>query len=112
MATTDIEVAYGLSRDTTTISNELQQVLYGVGRRDANKTITPESALRYAHRVIARINKEEKNAEGQKRKTTTGIINVSGLSHKRVKKCDLRLNWEISTRFITCTVISIIKGKK
>ena len=80
VATTEIEGAYGLSRDTCTISDELQQVLYGVGRQDANSTITPESALRYARRVVARVNKEEENEEGQKRKTRTGIINVLGLS--------------------------------
>ena len=59
MATTEIEGAHGLTRDTTTISNELQQVLHGVGRRDANKTITPDYALRYCRRVIAHVNKEE-----------------------------------------------------
>ena len=57
MAKTEIEVAHGLPRDTTTISNELQQVLHRVGRRDANETITPESALRYARRVIGGVNK-------------------------------------------------------
>ena len=62
MAKTEIEVAHGLPRDTTTISDELQQVLDGVGRRDANKTITPDSALRYARRVIVCVNKEEDNA--------------------------------------------------
>ena len=96
MATTEIEGAHGLPRDTSTISDELQQVLHGVGRRDANKTSTPPSALRYAHRVIARVNKEEENAEGHKRKTGTGIIKVSGLSHKREKKCDPRLAWEMA----------------
>ena len=68
-------------------------MLYDVGRRDANNTITPDSALRYARRVIARVNKEEDNAEGQKKKTRTGIIKVSGLSHKRAKQCDPRLAW-------------------
>ena len=93
METTEIEGAHGLPRDTNTISDELQQVLHGVGRRDVTKTITPDSALRYIRRVIAHVNKEEENAEGQKRKTTTGIIKVSGLSHKREKQCDPRLAW-------------------
>ena len=61
---TEIEGANGLPRDTTTISDELQQVLHGVGCRDANKTITPDSALRYVHRVIGRVNKEDENSEG------------------------------------------------
>ena len=50
--------------DTTTISDELQQVLHDVGRQDAKKTITPDYALRYAHRVIGHVNKEEENLEG------------------------------------------------
>ena len=95
MATTQIEVAHGLLRDTFTISDELQQVLYDMGRQDANNTITPDSALRYARRLIAHVNKEEDNAEVQKRKTRTGIIKVLGLSHKRAKKCDPRLAWEM-----------------
>ena len=45
MATTEIEGAHGLPGDTTTISNELQQVLHGVGRRDAQNAITSPSAL-------------------------------------------------------------------
>ena len=93
MATTHIEGARGLPRDTTTISDEIQQVLHGVGLQDANKTITLDSALRYELRVIARVNKEEDNAEGQKRKTKKVIIKVSGLSHKRANQCDLRLAW-------------------
>ena len=74
---------------------ELERLPYGVGRRDANNTITPDSALRYARRVIACVNKEEDNSEGQKRKTRTGIIKVSGLSHKKAKQCDPRLAWEM-----------------
>ena len=70
-------------------------MISGVGRRDANNSIKTHSALRYARRVIAHVNKEEENAEGQKRKTRTGIIKVSGLSHKRAKQCDPRLAWEM-----------------
>ena len=66
MATTKIEGAHGLQKDTTTISDELQQVLHGMGHRGVAKTITPDSALRYARRVIARVNKEEYNAEKKK----------------------------------------------
>ena len=70
-------------------------MLHGVGRRDANKTITTDSALRYSHRLIGRVNKEEDNAEGQKRNTTTVIINVLGLSHKMSKKFYPGLSWEM-----------------
>ena len=57
--------------------------MHGVGRREAKKNIKSRSALRYACRVIARVNKEEENAEGQKKNMTTGTIKVYGLSHKR-----------------------------
>ena len=59
------------------------------------KTITPDSALRYARIVIGRVNKSEENSEGQNRKTTTGLIKVLGLIHKRAKHCDPRLAWEM-----------------
>ena len=55
VATIEIEGAHSLPRDTTTISNELQQVLHGVGCWDITKTIAPDSALRYARRVILRV---------------------------------------------------------
>ena len=93
MATTEIEGAHFLPMDTTTISDEIQQVLHGVGRRESIKTIIPRSALRYAHRLIVRVNKEDENAEGQKRKTTTGKIKVFGLICKRSKQFDPRLTW-------------------
>ena len=81
-----------------------------MGCRDANKTITPDSALKYARRVIARVNKEEENAEGQKRKTTTGIIKVSGLIQNRAKQCDPRLAWEIFHKIYH--IYSYIKHKE
>ena len=45
--------------------------------------------------MVGRVNKEEDNSEGQKRKTTTGIIKVLGLSHKRANQCDPRLAWDM-----------------
>ena len=45
-----------------------------------------------------RVNKEEENTEGQKRKTATGTIKVSGLGHKRENHSDLRLAWEMLHR--------------
>ena len=95
LATTEIEVAHGLLRDTNTISDELQQVLSDMGRQDVNNSIKTRSKLWYARRVIDCLNKEEEDAEGQMRKTMTGTIKVSGLSHKRGKQSDTRLAWEI-----------------
>ena len=58
-----MEGAHGLQKDTNTISNELQQVLSGVGSQDANNSIKTHSALRYDHRLIVRVNKEDQNEE-------------------------------------------------
>ena len=54
--------------DTNTISDEIQQVIDGVGCLYSNNSIKTHSTLRYARRIIARVNKEEENAEGQKKK--------------------------------------------
>ena len=91
VAATEIEGAHGHPRDTNTISDELQQVMHGVGRRESKKPIKSRSALRYACRVIARVNKEEENAEGQKRNMTTETIKVSDLIHRREKQSDPEL---------------------
>ena len=56
MAKTETEGIYGLPRDTTTISDELQQVLHDMGPQDANKTITLDFALRYARKLTACVN--------------------------------------------------------
>ena len=70
-------------------------MLHGVGCQDDNKTIKLRSALRYDRILTDLVNKEEENAEGQKRKTTTGTIKVSGLIHKKEKQSDPRLAWEM-----------------
>ena len=81
-----------------------------MGRRDANNSIKTNSALVYAHRLIARVNKEEGNTEGKNIKTTIGTIKVSGLSHKRGKQNDLRLAWETFHKIYN--IYSDIKNKE
>ena len=66
-------------------------MIHDVGRQDTNKTIKTHFALRYAHRVIARLNKDKENDKGQKRKTSTVKIKVSGLSPKWAKQNDPKL---------------------
>ena len=56
------------------------------------------------------VNKEDENAERQKRKTTTVTIKVSGLSRKRAKKIDPRLVLEMFQK-IYC-IYSDIKNKE
>ena len=50
------------------------------------KPIKTHSTIRYDRRVIARVNKEEENAEGQKRKMMKVTVKVSVLIHKREKQ--------------------------
>ena len=47
----------------------------------------------YLCRLIKLVNIYKEGAEGQKRRTRTGMIKVLGLSHKRGKKSDPRLAW-------------------
>ena len=53
------KVRHGLPIVTTSISDELQQVLHGVGRQHANNIIETHSSLRYTNIVIAHVNWEE-----------------------------------------------------
>ena len=84
--------SHGIPRDNNTISNEIQQVMHGVGRRESNKTIKSRFALRYVCIVITRVYKEE---ERQKRNMTTEAIKVSGLIHRREEQSDPELIWDI-----------------
>ena len=79
----------------TPVYNELQQVIHGVGRWYNSKTIKTNSALRYSRRVIAHVNKEEGNSEGQKITTMIRKIKVYGLIQKREKQGYTKLAWEM-----------------
>ena len=85
-------------------------MLHDVGKRSIVNIIKPQSAQRYSHRVPNSLNIEEEEAEGQKRKTGTGMIRVSGLSHNRSKQSDPRLAWFMLYR-IYC-MYSYIKNKE
>ena len=64
----------------------------------------------YARRVIACVNEEEENADGQKRNTTAGTIKVSGLSHNRSKQSDPSLAWDMFHKIYH--MYSYIKNKE
>ena len=85
-------------------------MIHGVGCRDAKKSIKTHSALRYARIVILRVNKEEENSEGEKRKKITGKIKFYGLSHKRVNQSDPELSREIFHKI--CYMYSDINNKE
>ena len=70
-------------------------MLHGVSCQDANKIIKANYALRYERRVIARVNKEEENVEGHKRKMTKGTIKVFRLIQDRETQSYPRLAWDM-----------------
>ena len=75
------------------LTNEINQVLYDVGRKSISNVIQYKSARRYAHIFIQRVNIQEEEAKLQKRKIRTGMIKVLGLVHKRGKQSDPRITW-------------------
>ena len=50
--------AHGLPGDIETFTNELQQVLYDVGKQIIGNGIKPQPAQRYSCRLVQRVNKK------------------------------------------------------
>ena len=76
MATSEIDGEHGIPGDIQTFTDKLQQVLpYVCGGRIGNG-IKPSSAQSYARRLIQCVNINEEGAEGQKRRTITGMIKI------------------------------------
>ena len=67
-------------------------MIHDVGKRIIGNGIQTKYANTYPHRVIQGVNREEEEAEGQKRRTRTGMMKVLGLSHKRENQSDPRLS--------------------
>ena len=53
---------HGLPRDATSLANELQELLHGVGKHRISKEIKQSYAQSYSHRVIKWVNNEEKKS--------------------------------------------------
>ena len=51
--------AYGIPIYSLSLANELQQVLHSVGKRRIVNEIKPNSAHKYSHIFIRRVNEEE-----------------------------------------------------
>ena len=73
------------------IGNKLNSVLESLGHRD--RDIKPKTKVAYACAVIRRVNQIEDEHIGQQKRSSTGEIKVRGLSHKRTKQSDPRLQW-------------------
>ena len=59
MTTSEIDGAHELPIDILTFNNKIKQVLQYSGKRIIGNKIKPESAQRYSHRVIQRVNIKE-----------------------------------------------------
>ena len=106
MTTSEIDGAHRLPIDIKTSTNDIQQVIYDLVQKIIGNAIKSEAAQRYSRRVIQIVNREEEEAEGQKRKTITGMIKVLGLNHNREKRSDPRLAWFMFHK-IYCVYVDI-----
>ena len=68
-------------------------MLHEIGRKFVGNVIKPASAQRYACTLIQILNINEEVTEGQKQRTRTYMIKVSGLIHNRSKQRDPRIAW-------------------
>ena len=76
VATSEIEGAHVPPRDIQTFTDELPHVIHEGGVKIITNVIKSESAQRYAHRLIQRVNRNEEGAEVQKQRTRTGPITI------------------------------------
>ena len=65
-----------------------------------NRDILQKSKLKYAYRVIRRVNAREPESDNQKKRSKTGEIKVAGLSHRRAKQSDPRKAWTMYHRIV------------
>ena len=93
VAAAEIEGAHWLPINTVAISYELQFVLASVKARPTCKKITYSDAAKYCPVVVKQVNVSGKAHDNQRKKSRTGLIKVSSLSHNRSKKSDTRLSW-------------------
>ena len=92
VATAELKAAHALPSSRKIVAMKLNEVLEGVKGRDIESPVKHKSKIRYAKRVIRRVNAREEEATDQ-RKRSTGEIKVCGLSHKRAKQGCPRLAW-------------------
>ena len=91
IATAEVKVAHAMPVTRKLLSEKLHNILQGLGKRSTEVTLKTKQA--YARDVIRRVNKIEDEQAGQRKRSSTGEIKVRGLSHKRAKQCDPRLQW-------------------
>jgi hypothetical protein len=96
VATAEIKAAHAQPVDRKRLAVQIDRVLDALpvtSRKVPSSNLASKSNLKYARRVIRRVNEKEPGMEGQKRRSKTGEIKVAGLSNKRAKQSDPRLAW-------------------
>ena len=84
VSVTEMKGAYSLPSTQKIIGDKLNSVLEALGKRASGTEIKTKQA--YAREIIHRVNRIEDEQVGQKRRSVTGEIKVSGLSKKCAKQ--------------------------
>ena len=90
IAVAEIKGAHSLPSSQEVVGEKLHAVLQNVG---STPEVQNKTKLAYARRVSCRINKQESEQVEQQKRSLTEEIKVRGLSHKRAKQSDPRLEW-------------------
>ena len=60
MAAAEMDGSHRLTKDTQSLTNELQQMLHRIGNRNHLGKISPKSSIAYVRKVIRQVNGEYK----------------------------------------------------
>ena len=88
VAKAELEGAHGFPVTRRELGHRLNNV---VCLLNPGSNILDKSKKQYARRVIRRVNEVEPGSKNNKRKSKTGEVKASALSHKRAKQSDPRL---------------------
>ena len=84
---------HGKSRLQCDVSEAVEKLFPGRERKE-------DAMKMHAKRVLRRVNKREPGMENKKKRSKTGMIKVGGLSHKRARQSDPRLQWIMVHRIV------------
>ena len=91
IAVSKLKAAHSVPSLRRIVGEKLHTILQTLGKRTGD--VSKQSKQAYARAVIRRVNKREEEQFGQTKQSSTGQIKVQGLSHKRAKQSDPRLQW-------------------
>ena len=91
VAVAEIKGAHSLPQTRKLLAENLHKLLQTMGKR--TDEVDHKTKQAYARSVIQRVNKREPEKVGQKKRSAAGEVKVRGLSNKRAKQSDPRLQW-------------------